>query len=172
MFATEAQQLAGVDPNSVMPTIASGTKPGTELTDLEFPHLHQGLNGLNLGFHHPTPDDTVALYINVHPETAQAFFDTPPGLGLKIVETEVQGRPFAIVIFVLDFDGEEIEFDLVFGLHDPTNLYDLRQLIDTPDPSIHLLIGATGQLYYGFGVQLPLEDEGRKKLAAIAAKYS
>ena len=70
------------------------------------------------------------------------------------------------------YQSHELEFDLVFGLRDPTNLYDLRQPIGDEDPSVQLLIGATGQLFYGFGVQLPLEEGGRQKLAEIAAKYA
>lgn len=68
--------------------------------------------------------------------------------------------------------GEELEFDLVFGMADPTNRYDLARLIDTDDPDVHLLIGGRGQLFYGFLVALPVEDEERRVLSRLLAKYA
>ena len=47
MFATEDQKAAGVDAKAVMPTIPLGTQTGTELSELQFPHLHQGFDGFN-----------------------------------------------------------------------------------------------------------------------------
>ena len=59
MFATDAQQAAGIDENAVMPTVPDDAEPGTPLSDLKFPHLHQNLDKLNQGYHHPTPTGAI-----------------------------------------------------------------------------------------------------------------